>query len=144
MTLPRVNGRRGVFLLINTFLMVVIGTSYLRLPAIGSREPVFQWLPFPMSQLGWIWIFCSFVAFWSAFRQPPKSDRWGFIAAWCILGLFVGAYMSTWAISHVPSAWVTGSYYAVYGAFVVLAGGWPNPPKKVPLPRLMSESGDAE
>lgn len=109
--LPRINGRRGAYLLVNAPVYLVVGISFL-LPQTDTqvRKSSLAWildLGMPIQALAVLWIMAALVAMVTAF-QPRPRDWFGFAIltfAAAILGalFFIGTLLGGPAIGAVSA-----------------------------------------
>lgn len=79
---PKLNGRRGAFQLLFSAVYLVIGLSFVLLPASSSRAEALAWLNvihLPVEPFAFAWVAAALVGFVSAFLCRP-SDWRGFAA----------------------------------------------------------------
>lgn len=109
---PRLNGRRGAYLLVTAPVYLVVGVSFL-LPQTdtAARKAALGWildLGMPIQVLAGLWILAALIAMVTAF-QPRPRDWFGFAAltfAAFILGalFFVGTLFGAPVIGIVSAA----------------------------------------
>ena len=126
-TFRRVNGHRGKFLLLFSFIYLFVGYGYLTVTTPGRRQ-TFAWLPeWGMAVLAWPWLIAAGIAILSAWRRmPPRTDRFGFMAIATVPFLWGCMFLISWVFGYSAIGWLSSVTYFALAAIVTLVSSWPN------------------
>jgi hypothetical protein len=129
--LPRLNGRRGAFLLSFGVIYVAIGLNYIIVDPGSAVRAAMAWMPAwsTIQVCGLAWCAAGLVAMVSAFARMPR-DRFGFIA----LAAWSTAWAIAWAIAaalgYAPRGYVGALVFATLTVAPMAVSGLPNPVRR--------------
>lgn len=132
--MPRVNGRRGAFLVLFAVAYACIGFSYAVAPSSPSRIAALQWLTthVEVELLGLPWLIAAVLSARAAFLAPPH-DRLGFVALFVAPSLWGVLYAVSWLVGDSVSGWVSAILYETIATAVLVVAGMLNPaPREAP------------
>ena len=124
--LPRINGRRGAYLLVSAPVYLVVGLSFFA-PQTNTvtRRAALQWLEetgVPIQPFAALWIIAALVAIVCAFQSRPR-DWFGF-AALTFAGSVWGALFIIGAFTGAPAVgFVSAAVYWLFAALPMVVSG---------------------
>jgi hypothetical protein len=121
-------GRRGTILSCYGLVWILYGYGQLTAPQPDQRGLRAALSLMPLSAWGWCWIAAGIVALVSAWA-PPGRDAAAFIVLPLIVVPWMASYLAAWVTGGYPRGWVAAAVWAVITVPVLVAAGWPEPPR---------------
>lgn len=134
--MPRLNYKRGRFLLTAGVAQAFLGLSY-AVSTTPARAEALGWLPLHSRGLGALIVLAGLLAILGAFRsaRSVRWDVWGWRAAifppsmlggvWFVVGLRTLLDENTATTPWSP--WASVLVYAAMSILILVASDWPNP-----------------
>lgn len=120
--MPRLNGRRGAFLVLFGTVNILLGVAF-TLPSQPSSSIRFLLdIGVPMTAWGAVWVASGVVGIGFAFARPPGADRWGFVALAAALASGTGVYTMSWVLGY-GRGWLLASVFAALTGAVAIVSG---------------------
>ncbi|MCD9196087.1 hypothetical protein [Streptomyces albireticuli] len=133
--LRRMLGRRGTILLAYGTVWALYGYGQLTIPQPDQRGLTLVLHLWPLSTWAWLWITAGTIAIAAAW-MPPRRDWWGFLALVVIVIPWTLSYLASWwPLGIFPRGWVATAVWTVISVPVIVAAGWPEPPRPKGDPR---------
>lgn len=126
--LRRQLGRRGTILTSYGLVWLLYGYGQLSIPQPDQRGLQLVLSIQPLEFWGWCWIAAGIVALISAWA-PPGRDAAAFIVLPLVVVPWMVSYLAAWAFGDFPRGWVAAAVWAVITVPVLVAAGWPEPPR---------------
>lgn len=117
-------GRRGAFLLFLALLDAAFAFSLTQAPMTGLLLPADAWAGL-WAAAGAMCAGCAFAA----------KDRLAFGGAAAIKASWAAVNFDLWLNHRLPDGWLGGAIWAAFALTVLIVASWPEPPRKVKLPR---------
>jgi hypothetical protein len=124
---PRVNGRRGAYLLTKSIMYVGIGISYAlpSAPTDGTLRSLSFVLAYgiPLWVLGVIWIVAGVVSCTGAFVKENGKDGWAFMILAATAAIWTFAYLLGFFLGDSQRGYFLAIIWAAIGTATVIVSG---------------------
>lgn len=123
--MPRLNGRRGAFLLLFAAVHVLVGLSYTvaATPNTERTHALLVAVGIPLQALGAVWYVSALVALVAAFVHPPGRDGFGFQALMALESFGALVYATAWVLGDSPRGWVGAVLFGALSAATYVVSG---------------------